>query len=272
MIGAIIGDIVGSRFEHSRMKSKDFEFFTKDSKITDDTICTLACTDWMSNDQSIDPEVVLRYWCQKYFHIGGWGARFHEWICNQSKGPYNSCGNGSAMRCSPIAVYGDIIGPQTMERLVDKFTNITHNHPESIRAVRLYTKMIAHCYTPFGTNIADLWKMLMDEYGDDLRERYDVVTVDCIRKSYKYTELVQLTFPEAMVCVLDGKDFQDSIRNAVSLGGDADTLACIAGGLAEALYGIPEEFIGEAMDRLDRFQKRTICDLYTSTGRKIKLV
>lgn len=231
MLGAIIGDIVGSIYEHFPIKTKDFPLFGKSNRITDDTVCTVAVADILLND--LPPATTMQKWCQRY-PDAGYGGNFGKWIYSDSPLPYHSYGNGSAMRVSPAA----FLNQDNLENALiasDMVTEITHNHPEGMKGARATTHAIWLAFQ--NENPDAIRDIISREYDYDLSK-----SVDEIRPDYSFDVTCQGSVPQAITCALESNSFEDAIRNAVSLGGDSDTLAAIAGPIAEAMYGIPEEF------------------------------
>ena len=255
MYGAILGDIVGSRFEFNNLKSKDFEFITKDSEITDDSIMTIAIKKVL-DEYSIDrfkfqksPDIdskefrykfekdiiiAMRAFGRKYPN-GGYGGHFYDWLFSEDSNllysPYNSCGNGSAMRVSSVINFAETL--EEAETLAMLTAEVTHNHPEGIRGAQAIAG--AGFLLKAGSSKEDVKKYIEHKY-------YNLnFTLDGIRKSYSFYETCQDSVPQAIVAFLESNSLEDAIRNAVSIGGDSDTIACIAGALAEAFYGITEE-------------------------------
>ena len=232
MLGAIIGDIVGSIYEWDRIKTKEFEFFTQECFFTDDTVCTIAVADILLHDKL--PVETMQEWCQNY-PGRGYGGMFGQWIHEDTPQPYDSFGNGAGMRVSPAA----FLNREDLDAAFaasDKVTEITHNHPEGMKGARATTHAIWLAFQ--GNNSKEIRNVITDEYDYDLSK-----SVDEIRPEYCFNEICQSTVPQAITCALESESFEDAVRNAVSLGGDADTLGAIAGAIAEALHGIPEEFI-----------------------------
>ena len=231
MLGAIIGDTVGSIYEWNSIKTKDFEFFDRRGDFTDDTVCTAAVADILLYD--LPPAALMQAWCRR--HPGrGYGGRFRKWIRVDAPESYGSYGNGAAMRVSPAAFLhrDDLEAALTAS---DKVTAITHDHPEGMKGARATTHAIWLAYQ--GENAENIRTTISAVYGYNLCR-----TVDEIRPDYHFNETCQGTVPEAITCALESESFEDAVRNAVSLGGDADTLAAIAGPIAEAMHGIPYEF------------------------------
>ena len=239
MIGAIIGDIVGSVYEWRRIKTKSFDFFNDQGFITDDSVCTAAVADALLHDR--DPAASLQEWCRRY-PDASYGGSFASWIWMDPPRPYDSFGNGAAMRVSPAAYLnrsGDLSAALEASDLV---TAVTHNHPEGLKGARATVHAIWLAFQ--GESPNGIRKAVTDTYGYDLSR-----TVDEIRPTYTFNEICQTTVPEALTCALESDSFEDAIRNAVSLGGDSDTLAAIAGPIAEALHGIPADIRAEAENR-----------------------
>lgn len=240
MLGAIAGDIIGSRFEHARIKSKDFQLFNRQSLFTDDTVHTLAIADSLLN--KIPYPLKLREYFQ-YYPNAGYGGRFRRWARSRQPAPYGSFGNGSAMRVSPIAWYYHSLDEVLEEALHS--AEITHNHPEGIRGAQAVAGAVFIARN--GASKADIRDFIQGRFRYDLSQ-----SLDEIRPSYDFDVSCQGSVPQAVTAFLESTDFEDAIRNAVSLGGDSDTQACIAGSLAEAYYaGVPEEIARETLVRLD---------------------
>ena len=232
MFGAVIGDTVGSRYEFGNFRSTRFAFFGPGCHFTDDTVCTAAVADILLNGR--DPAATMQAWCRRY-PACSWGGRFGRWIHEEAPAPYGSYGNGAAMRVSPAAFLNRRRPLAEALAAADRVTRITHDHPEGLKGARATTHAIWLAFqeeTPGSIAAA-----IAEAYGYDLSR-----DVAAIRETYEYNETCQRTVPEALTCALEAADFEQAVRNAVSLGGDADTLAAIAGSVAEALYGIPPEF------------------------------
>ena len=249
MLGAIIGDIVGSIYEWDRIKTKKFEFFGERCFFTDDSVCTIAVADILLHD--LPPAETMQKWCQRYPDCS-YGGMFGRWIFNDTPQPYNSYGNGAAMRVSPAA----FLNRDDLDAALaaaDKVTEITHNHPEGMKGARATTHAIWLAFQ--GEDIGTIRQTITTEYGYDLTK-----SLDEIRPNYppkpppEYTpgfpSLVTCmgSVPQAIICALEAVSYEDAVRNAVSLGADSDTLAAIAGSIAEAMHGIPEEFVERTMN------------------------
>lgn len=247
MLGAIIGDVVGSPYEFESDKTKDFLLFVPGCRPTDDSVLTIAvgcaCVEADCNNEY----EFKRTLSEKMKEIGmqylsaGYGERFFQWMVNDECEPYGGNANGSAMRVSPTAWAVDTL--EAVERLARWSAEVTHNHPEGIKGAQAVAAAIFLARTC-------LDKEEIREYIE--RKYYDLdFTVEGIRPGYVFDMSCEGSVPQAIVCFLDSVSFEDAIRNAVSLGGDGDTLACIAGAIAEAFYGIPNELQEEVFDYID---------------------
>jgi ADP-ribosylglycohydrolase len=242
MLGAIAGDIVGSIYEFNNRRTKDFPLFKDESAFTDDTILTVAVADVLLNGG--DYAAAFKQYYQRYPHpSGGYGARFHQWAASEAMEPYNSWGNGAAMRVSPVGFWYDDL-PQVL-KAAEQTAAVTHNHPEGIKGAQATAAAIFLARTNQSKRaIKDYTEQT---FGYDLNRR-----LDDVRPTYQFNESCQGTVPEAIIAFLESTDFEDALRNAVSLGGDSDTLTCITGGIAQAFYGtIPEPIQQEVLQRLD---------------------
>ena len=249
MIGAILGDMIGSPYEFNRGdKTKDFPLFSEQSRFTDDTVMTIAVAEAFveapsgASDDALRDLLTesLRRWGKKYPRAG-YGVRFNLWLQVQRPVPYNSFGNGSAMRVSPVAwLFNDLDSVLHAAKLS---AEITHNHPEGIKGAQATAAAIflGRKQTPKD----EIKRYIQETFGYDLSR-----TCDEIRPNYRHVESCQESVPEAITAFLEGTDYEDVVRTAVSLGGDTDTIAAIAGSIAEAYYGIPVELRTEGMDRL----------------------
>jgi len=246
MLGAIIGDIVGSRFEFNNYRKKDFKLFHRDCDFTDDTICTIAVADWLMSPTG-NLSDTMRKWCRSY--PSSYGGMFKKWIQDEQMGAYNSFGNGAAMRVSPTAWYFNHI-LEVLES-AELSASITHDHPEGIRGA----KCIAGSILCLRTGMS---KIEIKDYIE-LVFHYNLnLTCDWIRRVNTFDETCQITVPQAIIAFLESTSFEDAIRNAVSIGGDSDTIAAITGSLAEAHYGIPQEIIKQALTYLPEDMNKII--------------
>ena len=252
MIGAIIGDIVGSRFEFDNIKTKRFELFTTECDFTDDTVMTLAIAKaFAKRNQSEDFKKTL---IKTMHEVGGqypscgYGGCFLDWIMNENTKPYNSCGNGSAMRVSSVGWYAKTL--VEAEELAKISAEVTHNHPEGIKGAQAVAAAI------FLAKVG-VSKTEIKEY---IKQNYYALdfTLDEIRPTYQYEIVCQTSVPQAIQAFLESTDFEDAIRNAISIGGDSDTIAAITGSIAEAYYGVDEDLRETALSYLDDY----LLDIY----------
>lgn len=237
MLGAIIGDIVGSKYEFKSDKTKDFELFTEDSHLTDDSMMTIAVGCACAKADLCDEEDFksrVIYYMRKIgreYPSAGYGYLFFRWINSDSMQAYNSFGNGSAMRVSPVAWVANSL--EETETLAKWSAEVTHNHPEGIKGAQAVAAAVY--LARIGRSKAEIKEYIEKKY-------YKLsFTLDEIRPTYEFDVTCQGSVPQAILCFLESTDFEDAIRNAVSLGGDGDTQAAMAGSIAEAYYGIPEE-------------------------------
>ncbi|MBR4136080.1 MAG: ADP-ribosylglycohydrolase family protein [Bacteroidales bacterium] len=247
MLGAIIGDTAGSVYEFNNIKTTDFPFFCFRSSYTDDSVMSFAVADWLLSDsehtQSVLEETMVRIAHDFPCPMGGYGGSFYRWLFSgRERKPYNSWGNGSAMRVSAVGWAFDTLD-ETL-RVAELSASITHNHPEGIKGAQATAAAI---FLARNGKTKDEIKAYVEEmFGYDLHR-----TCDGIRPYYEFDESCQGTVPEAIIAFLDSNDFENAVRLAVSLGGDSDTLACITGGIAEAFYKeIPEEIVLQMWQRL----------------------
>ena len=255
MIGAIIGDIVGSRSEWHNHRSKEFELFVDKCEATDDSIMSLAIAKAIL-DCSDDYTQLGQNAVKCMQEIGrpypgcGFGGMFFEWIYSDDPKPYNSFGNGAAMRVSACGFAAKSMNEAiTLSKAV---TEVTHNHPEGIKGAEATVVAIYMART--GKNIHQIRKYIDRHY-------YPMdFTLDSIRESYQFNETCQNTVPQAIMAFLESKSFEDAIRNAISIGGDSDTLAAITGGIAEAYYGVPTEIRNQAITFLDERLTNILAD------------
>ncbi len=252
IIGAICGDIIGSTRENNPIKTKDFELFTPKSKFTDDTILTLAVARWLCEDKgSLNVLVKNLQMFGNRYPYGGYGGNFHQWLSQENPKPYGSWANGSAMRVSPCAWVADTL--EEAQNLAKCSAIVTHNHPEGVKGAQATSDAI------YLARIGATKNVIKDHI--ELRYGYDLSrSLDEIRPIYKFDISCAGSVPEAIICFLEAEDFEDAIRNAVSLGGDADTQAAIAGSIASAYWDVPEDIFNESVDRLDGFLLKTFLD------------
>lgn len=259
MYGAILGDIIGSPFEFDRGdKTKDFKLFSRRSHFTDDSVMTLAVCEALlkvgqdATVKEIEDAVIssMQSWGRRYPHAG-YGGYFRRWLTACHPEPYNSFGNGSAMRVSAVGwLYDSLENTRTVAKAT---ANVTHNHPEGIKGAEATASAIFMARN--GSSKEEIKKYIENEFHYDLNR-----TLDEIRPSYHMDETCQKTVPEAIIAFLEAKDFEDAIRNAVSLGGDTDTLGAITGSIAEAYYGIPEWLMTECRKRINKDMRVVLDD------------
>jgi len=235
MIGAIIGDIVGSRFEFNNYLGKHFKLFTADNVFTDDTVMTCAIAEALMmadvdfSDLSECAVEAMQSIGRKYPNCG-YGAKFIKWMFSNNPKPYNSCGNGSAMRVSPVGFVAKDV--EEAKQLAAMVTKVTHDHPEGMKGAE--ATAVAIVMARDGST--------KEEIKEEMERYYDLSkTVEDFRNEADGhgREICQVTMPQALACFFEGKNFVDVIRNCISIGGDSDTIAAIAGGIAEAYYGVP---------------------------------
>lgn len=265
MYGAILGDIIGSPYEFDRgSKTKDFPLFSSDSSYTDDTVMTIAVADTLMNSKGQSGEYIknelihsMQRWGGKY-PDAGYGGMFRRWLHSSDPKPYGSYGNGSAMRVAAAGwLYETIEETRLMARLT---AEVTHNHPEGIKGAEATASAIFLARN--GSSKDEIREYITAEFGYDLSR-----TCDEIRPFYRHNETCQKTVPKAITAFLEGDSFEDVIRTAVSLGGDCDTLTCIAGGIAEAFYGIPISLEIECISRLPDDMNKVIERFNIARGR-----
>ena len=245
MLGAIIGDIVGSVYEWHNIKTKDFPLFRDDCFFTDDTVMTCAVAEAVMRGGRPDDFIDEMKRLGRLYPNADYGGRFGTWVFSDDRAPYNSYGNGAAMRVSPCGWLPD--GGYEAARLS---AAVTHNHPEGIKGALATFEAISLARAGFRDDPAACRKTIREKieenYGYDLSK-----TLDEIRPTYRFNETCQETVPQAITAFLESTGFEDAIRNAISLGGDSDTLAAITGGISEAAYGIPEPIANTALSYLD---------------------
>jgi len=224
MIGAITGDIAGSVYEWDNIKTKEFPLFTDRCSFTDDSILTIALADTILTGTPYVENLKAFYRC---YPDGGYGGSFHRWAQSHNSEPYNSWGNGAAMRISPVGyAFNDL---ETVLAKAEEYTAITHSHPEGVKGGQSVAAAIFLARS--GKTKADIRQYIEEQFGYDLSRH-----VDEIRPTYSFDVSSQGTVPQAIRAFLDSADFEDAIRTAISLGGDSDTIACITGGIAQAFY------------------------------------
>jgi ADP-ribosylglycohydrolase len=239
MIGAIAGDIIGSVYEWHNIKTKQFDLFSPDCCFTDDTVLTVALAESILSDT--DYVSLMKAYYRRY-PGAGYGGFFHRWAKAHRSQPYNSWGNGAAMRISSVGFAFNTLDEVLLR--ATEYTAVTHNHIEGIKGAQATAAAIFLART--GSTKADIKQYVVATFRYDLSR-----SVDEIRPTHQFDESCQGTVPQAIVCFLESASFEDAIRNTISLGGDSDTLACITGGIAQAYYGVPAAIAGRAMSILD---------------------
>lgn len=248
MLGAIIGDIIGSPYEFARdrVEEDEFELFTWASEITDDSVMTVAVASALidgEGDRDLTRDLVTKRMRKygRFYPNAGYGPKFAQWLCKEDEGGYESFGNGSAMRVSPVGWYFD-----SLEEVLD-FAEVTaevsHNHPEGIKGAQAVAAAVFLART--GSTREEIKKYTEKTFGYDLGR-----TIEEIAVFPQVSSSCQITVPEAITAFLESSDYESAVRKAVSLGGDTDTLAAMAGSVAEAFYGIDEEIIKEGRKRI----------------------
>jgi type I restriction enzyme M protein len=251
MLGAIIGDIVGSVYEWNNVKTKEFELFQDYGFYTDDTVMTLAVATalkkWHCSAQNGDIEQLKQVLIDSMHVFGhtypdsGYGSRFKIWLKRRERLPYNSFGNGSAMRVSPVAYVANSL--EEVKALARATAEVTHNHPEGIKGAESVAVAI----------FLARQKMPIEKIKEYICENYYKIdfTLEDVRPTYKFDVSCQGSVPHALQAFFESTNFEDAIRNAISIGGDSDTIACITGSIAEAYYGIPDDMIIKLKEYLD---------------------
>ncbi len=249
MLGAIAGDVIGSVHEAAGTKTKDFPLFTDDSRFTDDTVLTVAVAERLlfgGDYVELFHDFFARYpWA-------GYGQSFALWAGQRRREPYRSWGNGSAMRVSPIAYAFDIL-----EEVLDearRSAEVTHDHEEGVRGAQATAAAVFLART--GATKAEIREAIEERFGYELGHR-----LDDLRPNYTFDVSCAGSVPQSIIAFLESTSFEDAVRGAISLGGDADTMACIAGAIAEPYYGgVPTAIADQVLDLLDRRLRRTIAD------------
>jgi ADP-ribosylglycohydrolase len=240
MLGAIAGDIMGSYYEWNKTKLTNFELFPPKSKFTDDTVLTIAVADAIIHQKEYAP--LIKSYGRKYPHAR-YGGMFRKWLDSDSLEPYNSFGNGSAMRVSPVGFAFD-----TLEKVLEeaqKTADVTHNHPEGVKGAQATASAVFLART--GSSKEEIRSYVEQTFGYNLQR-----TIEQIRPTYQFDVTCQGSVPEAIIAFLDADDYESTVRLAISLGGDADTQAAIAGGIAHAFYKkIPADIIDTVRLKLD---------------------
>ncbi len=264
MIGAVLGDIIGSRHEFNNIKTKDFELLTPECGFTDDTVMTCAVAqallDCKGDYTDLSEKTVdAMHRIGRKYPFCGYGGMFFQWMFSDNPKPYNSFGNGAAMRVSPVGFIAKDV--EQAKKLSRKVTEITHNHPEGLKGAE--ATAVAIVMARQGCSKDEIREVMerdyykpehtVDEYREIIRGHGD--------------ETCQVSMPEALQCFFEGEDYVDVIRNCISIGGDSDTLGAIAGGIAEAFFGVPDEL----MERLPEFLNERLMKIVTDFRPVIKV-
>ena len=269
LYGALLGDMIGAPYEFDRgNKVKDFPLFSKESCFTDDSVMTIAVAEALLNvgdnadEDKVTSEIVksMQKWGKKYPNAG-YGGRFRGWLKKDNPQPYNSWGNGSAMRVSAVGWICDTVEDT---RIIARWTaEVSHNHPEGIKGAEATAVAVYLART--GKTISEIRQYVTENY-------YPLnFTLDDIRDEYAFDVSCQGSVPQALEAFFESTSFEDAIRNAISIGGDSDTIAAITGGIAEAYYGVPENIRKEAVKFLDVLLLRVLEDFekeYLNGGKK----
>lgn len=236
MLGAIVGDIVGSIYEFAPTKSVNFDFFTPWSKFTDDTVMTLAVAKWLMEDDAHTPSYLI--FCMQELGAAypgaGYGARFAGWLCEDDPQPYNSWGNGAGMRVSPVGLYAKTLDEALALAAVT--ASVSHNHPEGVKGAQAIAACMFLCRQ--GKTKAEIKEFIEKTFFYNLDR-----TIAEVRPCYEFDVSCQGSVPESIMAFLEGSSFEEVVRLAVSLGGDADTQGCMAGAIAACMYPIPEDIV-----------------------------
>lgn len=251
MLGSIAGDIIGSVYEHDNIKTTEFELFGRECRFTDDSVLTAATADAIMSGSDYTTKYKEYY---SYYPKAGYGKKFIHWANSDSTEPYGSFGNGSAMRVSPVAYAFD-----TLEKVLaeaEKSAAATHNHPEGIKGAQAVAAAIFMGRN--GSEKNEIKTYIETNFKYDLDR-----SINSIRRGYRFDVSCHGSVPQAIRAFIESKDFESAVRLAVSIGGDTDTIACMAGGIAEAYYnGIPEEVKTKALEKLDDRLKRVTLGFY----------
>jgi ADP-ribosylglycohydrolase len=259
MLGAIAGDVIGSIREVEGLKTKDFPLLTKRNRITDDGVLTCAVAEkLLRGGDYID----LFHEYVREYPTAGYGGQFVRWAEEGRREPYNSWGNGSAMRVSPVGVVFDTLEEVAAE--AKRCAEVTHNHPEGVKGAQATAVAVFLART--GRDKPAIKAHIEAAYGYNLSD-----SLDAIRPKYFFDVSCQGSVPQSIVAFLESTDYEDAVRNAISLGGDADTMACIAGAIAEAFYGgVPEHIAQPVFEKLDDRLEGIVTEFYAKYGPRLR--
>lgn len=263
MLGALFGDLVGSIYEFNNIVGNTtFPLISKNSSITDDSICTIACMDWLIHGG--DPAGYLRDWCNGY-PAAGYGPLFHQWLTDKNAGPYGSSGNGAIMRISPVALWCSNI--ENMYDNTKKFTKPTHNHPDSIVSACLLNGLIRQAVA--GARMEQLLQAAELVYGDTVYAEID----DLYHRTPPFFNVhAKGTLYQALICFFRSNSFEEAIRLSISIGGDSDTIASACGALAEAYYGFPPIFEETLFKHLPFEMRKVVFEYYSKRAIRNKFL
>ena len=256
MLGAITGDIIGSIYEFNNIKTKNFNLFTDKNYFTDDTVMSFAVAEALMNGSKAEDFIRFMKRYGVLYPRAGYGGTFFSWLFSDTTEPYNSWGNGSAMRVSPCGWIAKLSEPfeeglKLTEDLAKKSAEVTHNHPEGIKGAQATAAAIFFMRHGKSKNAIEEYKNKLKDYIKN-KYQYDLdFTLEEIRPIYKFDVSCQGSLPPALVSFLESENFEDAIRNVISIGGDSDTLGAITGSISEAAYGIPEDIKNKAINYLD---------------------
>jgi ADP-ribosylglycohydrolase len=251
MLGAIAGDIIGSVYEWNNIKSKEFDLFSPKAFFTDDSVLTVPLAEAILNEDDYG-RVMKKYY--RRYPDAGYGGNFHKWAKSPDSKPYNSWGNGSAMRTSPVGYAFENLDDVLQK--AEYYAAFTHNHPEGIKGAQATSASIFLARN--GAAKEEIKSYITRQFKYDLTR-----SIDEIRPDHEFDVSCQGTVPQAITAFLESENFEDAIRNAISLGGDSDTMACITGGIAEAFYGkLPEDIAETAMNILDKNLREIVVRFY----------
>ena len=238
MLGAVAGDIIGSVYEFRNVKSTDFELFTPRSTFTDDSVMTLAVAKWLTEDKTHSLHHLINCMQElgRKYPNAGYGGSFEEWLARNNPQPYNSWGNGAGMRVSPVGLYAKTLDEALALAAIT--ASVSHNHPEGVKGAQAIAASVFLCKE--GKSKREIKEYVENTFGYDLDR-----TIDEIRPGYYFDVSCQGSVPEAIIAFLEGNSFEEVVRLAISIGGDSDTIGCMAGAIAACTYSIPDE-IAEA--------------------------
>ena len=242
MLGAVAGDIIGSVYEFRNVKSTDFELFMPQSMFTDDSVMTLAVAKWLMEDKIHSQQHLIRCMQElgRKYPDAGYGTHFDGWLVMDHPQPYNSWGNGSGMRVSPVGLWAKTLDEALALAVIT--ASVSHNHPESVKGAQAIAASVFLCKE--GKSKREIKEYVESTFGYDLDR-----TIAEIRPNYYFDVSCQGSVPEAIIAFLEGNSFEEVVRLAISLGGDSDTIACMAGAIAACMYPIPDGIV-EACDKI----------------------